>query len=116
MDQRNGAQNEAKFQECFRDLRGYHRLAAAMSRNGDLVQVRKFGFMNYLNLLAMQAELINLQNEFQVVAKLDNESTEFAVNFGSCKESTEFKDQWCLLKQIRKKLKEYSEFQSLKYQ
>ena len=53
---------------------GYHRLASIMAREQDLAVSRRFGFVNIISLLSLQAEVQELQEDFRDQCKEDTTS------------------------------------------
>lgn len=97
-----------------REPRGYHRLAELMGQYPEVAIFRRFGPLNMLNLLSLQAELIDLQVEFRDIWAEDEESTDdtekrFSTYFRQL-HNAEDSFQLKKLKTIRDKLQEYSEF------
>ncbi|TVY80581.1 hypothetical protein LSUE1_G007655 [Lachnellula suecica] len=94
---------------------GYHKLAALMGSLSESAIFRRFGTLNMVNLLSLQAELVQLQVEFQDICHEDDHSEDPSDKlFSSC-----FRDlrnsaggvndeQWRKLLDIRKKLSEYN--------
>ncbi|CAD0089284.1 unnamed protein product [Aureobasidium mustum] len=89
---------------------GYHRLADLMGRYPETAIFRRFSSLNMINLLSLQAELIELRENCEDVwAKdggLDNIDEEKLSTF--LKDSSQYK----LLLKLRKKLREYSTAQA----
>lgn len=97
---------------------GYSRLAALMGENPETAVFKRFASLNALNLLYMQAELVDLENSLQRQAKADAESGHFerslyARDWQTLRDSTtaEYGDstQWNTALKLREKLGEYSE-------
>ncbi|KAG9556937.1 hypothetical protein KCU71_g11189, partial [Aureobasidium melanogenum] len=101
------------FTQKLREPQGYHRLADIMGRYPDIAIFRRFGCLNMMNLLCLQAELIELQIACEGVWQADDNSDEkdkkmFSTNFHELfmkKESSQYK----LLLELREKLREYNE-------
>lgn len=101
-------------------VNGYSKLASLMGAYPGTLIFRRFGAISAQNLLYLQAELVHLEHEFQKYT-LTNERSEDAVRrdlfstdwftLAHTDEGTE--PQWCLMLQIRAKLKEYGHHQSL---
>ena len=96
---------------------GYTRLASLMGAHPETAILRRFGYLNALNLLYLQAELTNLENALQKEAKADAESghfdrTLYNRDWQSLSESVTTENgnprQWELMLQVREKLNEYS--------
>jgi len=96
---------------------GYTRLASLMGAHPETAILRRFGSLNALNLLYLQAELTNLENALQKEAKADAESghfdrTLYNRDWQSLSESVTTENgnprQWELILQVREKLNEYS--------
>lgn len=95
-------------------LSGYYRLAELMSRSQDTAIFRRFRLMNLMNLLGLQAELVDLQRQLkdlytdaELQLSFDEEEKEFAVNFRKLLASGHSR-HLTLLKKTREILKEYS--------
>lgn len=101
---------------------GYSRLASLMGAHPETAILRRFGSLNALNLLYLQAELTNLENSLHKAATADSKSGQFerslyARDFQTLLESVKGvgekgghnPTQWNLMLQIREKLNEYSE-------
>lgn len=97
--------------------RGYHRLADLMGQYPETAIFRRFGDLNMLNILSLQAELIDLRVEFRDTWAEDDGSAEP----GEKEYSTWFRKlikaedsiQLDLLNKIREKLRLYSKFRSV---
>ena len=97
---------------------GYPRLASLMGAHPEAAIFRRFGSLNALNLLHLQAELTHLESELYRQAKADAESGHFERSlydrdWQTLSQSATAKDanpeQWKLLLQVRDKLRQYSE-------
>jgi len=93
-----------------------------MGAHPETAIIRRFGSLNALNLLYLQAELTNLENTFHQEAKANQESGHldrvlYARDWESLRDSVTDEDsnpaQWNLMLKIREKLVEYSEFECL---
>ncbi|KAM7214997.1 hypothetical protein V8F06_009599 [Rhypophila decipiens] len=100
---------------------GYHRLAALMGAHPETAIFRRFGQLNGLNLLYLQAELTNLENDLHRAAKSDSKSSHYersiyARDWQTLHESGDAKaekdggnpTQWNIMLQVRDKLNEYN--------
>lgn len=92
--------------------RGYHRLADLMGHYPEAAIFRRFGSLNMLNLLSLQAELIDLQVQFRDIWAEDEGSPDdcekqFSTYFRTLRKS-EDSLQFTMLLSIREKIKEYS--------
>lgn len=100
---------------------GYPRLASLMGAHPETAIFRRFGQLNVLNLLYLQAELTNLENSLHEAIKADSESKNFersiySRDWQTLQESVTVEGQkcggdptqWNLVLQIRDKLNEYS--------
>lgn len=92
--------------------KGYPRLAQLMGTFSHTAIVRRFGTLNALNLLSLQAELIYLEQDYQSRVERDNLSDNIDISvlsedFEALRESD---GRQCKLlhTKIRPKLKEYS--------
>jgi hypothetical protein len=95
---------------------GYHRLAQVMGRSGELAMFRKFNDSNMLSLMSLQAELVELRDDFYAIATDDDKrghdfDRNFAALFASKHQANNF--QYEKLAIIRDKTKEYSQMSSL---
>lgn len=100
---------------------GYARLASLMSAHPETAVLRRFSYLNNLNLLYFQAELANLENALAEAASKDAKSGDveriiYARDWQSLSESLRATNddahdstQWKIMLDIREKLKEYSE-------
>ena len=105
---------------------GYSRLASMMGGHPETAIFRRFGSLNALNLLYLQAELTNLENSLHKQADADAGSGHFerslyARDWQSLSESATAEDgndptQWNTMLIIRDKLDEYSGLSELPLQ
>jgi hypothetical protein len=88
---------------------GYHRVAEFMSAHGEIAILRRFGRLNMLNLMYLQAEITNLEHELDEMAS-QNPNIKAAKDWVTLSESTHDEDrlQWALTLELRKKLSEFS--------
>lgn len=93
---------------------GYYRLAELMNSSPDTTIFRRFNQLNLMNLLGLQAELIDLQRQWknlytdpEIQADFDEEEKLFAVNFQKLLASEDSR-HLTVLKRTREVLKEYS--------
>ena len=91
--------------------RGYHKLAAIMSDDKDIAIFRRFDDLNLLNLLSLQAEILELRQSLRRTCSLDDNHGQENVK----KYSSNFKlsrnnnsEQYKSIEIIRQKLKDYS--------
>lgn len=96
---------------------GYSRLASLMGAHPEIATFRRFGALNALNLLYMQAELTDLENGLHKQAKSDAESGHFERSiyhrdWQTLSESLTTEDgnpaQWRTMLKVKDKLSEYS--------
>ncbi|KAI7152787.1 hypothetical protein KC349_g8777 [Hortaea werneckii] len=92
--------------------KGYHRLADLMGHYPETAIFRRFGALNMLNLLSLQAELIDLQVQFRDIwveddASVDLDEKDYSTYFRKLVKS-ETSLQYEMLLEIRKKLQEYN--------
>ena len=95
--------------------RGYHKLAALVGSYSEMVIFPQFGALNMLNLLSMQAELVDLELRFQNISR-QNENfdgaapRDYSIEFRSLRSSQDTVDdlQWQTLLKIQEKLERYS--------
>ena len=98
--------------------KGYPRLAALMSNEKEVAIFRRFDDLNILSLLALQAEIIDLENDLRQEFRIE-ETTKIGTqqqpqsnlvldseNFKQSREGNS--EQYQKLRVIRDKLKEYS--------
>jgi hypothetical protein len=93
-------------------IEGYPQIAHLMSNHEEFAILRKFGNLSMLNLLHMQAELMNLEEKYYAIAHDDEKHSD--ISYGSrdwwsltradCEGRSE---QWNVLLDIREKLNEY---------
>lgn len=97
---------------------GYPRLAALMGTHPEMTAFRRFGSLNALNLLYLQAELMSLEIKLQKQAEVDTASGHFENSiyhrdWQTLSEPTKTESgkstQWHIMLEVRDKLKEYSE-------
>jgi hypothetical protein len=121
------------------EKRGYHKLALLMDEQNETAIFRRFGKLNLLNLMALQAELVELEDDFNTSWDDDETSTDpdrkqLAVSFKALRKSQSAiaspnsrasenagasptvpepkARQGKILLDIREKLKEYSQHSS----
>ncbi|KAI6910507.1 hypothetical protein KC318_g2947 [Hortaea werneckii] len=92
--------------------KGYHRLADLMGHYPETAIFRRFGALNMLNLLSLQAELIDLQVQFRDIwveddASVDLDEKDYSTYFRKLVKS-ETSLQYEMLLEVRKKLQEYN--------
>lgn len=94
---------------------GYHTLASLMGRDGEYAIFRKFSSLNMLNLMSMQAELLQLEEEYKRVVRLHERGINGVVLVASFNNLHQAKDseQKKVLDKIRLKLDEYSKSSSV---
>ena len=93
--------------------RGYPRLAALMGKEKDIAIFRRFDDLNILSLLSLQAEIVQLEKEFQIECAADElggrqPALQFSSNFQLSRES--HSEQTRRLQAIKSLVKEYSTF------
>ena len=95
--------------------RGYSKLATLMGAHHETTIFRRFGKLNMLNLLSLQAELTDLEVKFENIRKEDEDSGDefrmlYAVDFREMRDHANDANnlQWQMLLDIRAKLQEYS--------
>ena len=98
-----------------REPQGYHELTEKLlGRDPSLASFRRFGSLNMLNLLSLQAELTLLKRTFEQLSAMDDQGPGKAAYYSQSFETMlnyppgERPEQWRLLMEIRAKLKEYS--------
>jgi len=105
---------------------GYRRLANIMSEDKHIAIFRRFDEVNIVLLMALQAEIVELQRQFQSKSKEDDEKgLPYSSNFHALRQSAHGKivqgdnegcvskdDQSGLLKSLGSKMIEYSKSQS----
>jgi len=96
---------------------GYPKLACHMGIHPELAIFRRFGNLNALNLLYLQAELIHLEKKLRSLEIVDSEtqlgsSSSYARDWYWLNNSAfeDNSDQIQIIHEIRTKLKEYSQF------
>ncbi|KAH0000756.1 hypothetical protein KCU78_g15219, partial [Aureobasidium melanogenum] len=92
---------------------GYHRLADLMGQYSETAIFRRFGVLNAITLLSLQAELIDLQVQFRDIWAEDDRSDDsdeqqFSTYFRKLRESGD-SIQYEMLQEIRAKLREYND-------
>jgi hypothetical protein len=95
-------------------MEGYGKLAHLMGNShtdGHFLIFQKFGHLGALNLLYLQAEIINLQETLVALAKEDAESADPERQLSTrdwwALSSAEDSEQWETFLQLRSKLKAY---------
>jgi len=92
---------------------GYPQIADIMSKYPELTMFRRFKGLNALNLLYLQAELMQIEKDLQDLQKADNiTNSKYAADYSWLMASaeTENDQQWRLIQKMNKKLKEYSKY------
>lgn len=90
-------------------MTGYHRIAEFMSAHGDVAIIRRFGKLNMLNLLYMQADLTRLEDQLSQIAN-QNPNITAAKDWVTLCESAQDQDQLQhrLTLEMREKLGRFS--------
>ena len=97
-----------------KDYVGYSKLAHFMSQNRDAAIFRRFGLLNMMNLLRLQAELQDLEQQLKEIWKEDREAVssrrrDFGKDFRTMRHHMEADStQYDMLEEIGLKLREYS--------
>lgn len=93
---------------------GYHTLASLMGRGGEYAIFRKFSSLNMLNLMSMQAELLELEEEYKRVLFRNEKAPDGVALVASFKNlrQAEQSEQKKVMDKIRLKLDEYSKSSS----
>lgn len=102
------------------EKKGYSKIASFMQEHPEDVIVRRFAALNLQNILYLQAEVINLQRDIEKLEADNNSSGEedrpdFAFDWYSLAHMHSTPgagEQWEKWLQLRKALKEYSQFVS----
>ena len=96
---------------------GYHKLAAFMGKSRQVSIFRRFGSLTMFNLLSLQAELVELERDFQDIRQEDDGSSDgvregLSLSFHNLRASKgTFNDyQLKMLEEIRPKLGKYRTF------
>lgn len=88
---------------------GYHTLASLMGRDGEYAIFRKFSSLNALNLMSLQAELLELEEQYKMAVmsrKTDSRGVALSTSWKSLHESNS--EQKRILLEVREKLAVYS--------
>jgi hypothetical protein len=88
---------------------GYPQLADLMGRHGEIAIFRKFGALNILNLMSLQAELLDLQEDLKNLYQDDQSNTTLR-DFYAMRNSPLHQEK---MVDIRGKLGEYSNIHCL---
>ena len=95
--------------------RGYPKLAALMGSHQETAIFRRFGMLNMLNLLSLQAELTDFEVQLESIIQEDETSGDtnrmlHAIDFRELRAYAKEGDDlhWQMLLDIRAKLQEYS--------
>ncbi|XDG03573.1 hypothetical protein ABKA04_003188 [Annulohypoxylon sp. FPYF3050] len=102
------------------DKKGYSKIASFMQDHPEDTIVRRFAALNLQNILYLQAEVINLQRDYDKLEADNNSSVEddrrnFAFDWytlAHIHDTPGSDKQWEKWQQLRKALKEYSQFAS----
>ena len=92
--------------------KGYHRLASLMSNDKDVAIFHRFDDLNILSLLALQAEIIDLEKDLRRECRIEDmmsngpDPVYYSENFKLSREGNS--EQYRKLTDIRNRLKEYS--------
>ncbi len=108
----NKQQNAAPMAAVAYKPQGYPRLAGIMTRDKSTAIFRRFDDLTLLNLLSLQAEIVDLQKHFRLQCELDDNS-----KVGNEKEYSQYflklhnsdGDQLRKLREIGEKIQKYSE-------
>ena len=97
--------------------RGYPALARIMGPYPGMSMFKRFAQLNARNLLYMQAEIIDLEQQLEIIALEDETGTEashhdFSVDALKLREDADG-EQWEMILAIRGKLKDYSTISTL---
>lgn len=111
----NNLQEAPQTQQVGREISGYPKLALHMSRFPESAVFRRFKELNMITLLRLQAELHDMEHQFQEVREEDSESGNlvramYTADFRLMRDWKESGDslQYDLLVSIGDKLKQYS--------
>lgn len=95
---------------------GYHKLADLMSQYSETAIFRRFSSLSMLSILSLQAELVELQDDFRIICREDDSDAsspdkDFSRYFHKLRASRDGvnDEQLKHLRAIRMKLAEYSE-------
>lgn len=104
--------------EILRAMGGYHEIAGLMNKFPITAVFKRFGWLNYLNILYFQAELAILEECIRDEAQKDRESSDrerrqYFQSFrhlhgGRTETGAKNTTQWDLVVRMRKVLKQYS--------
>ncbi|KAL1969630.1 hypothetical protein VTN77DRAFT_8183 [Rasamsonia byssochlamydoides] len=94
--------------------KGYAKVAMMMCRNGELGIFRRFGELNFRNLLYLQAELIKLEGDLQELAQADQKSDNpmrryYDQHWPLLSDPHAGNAQWNKMLEIRRTLREYND-------
>ena len=94
-------------------IEGYPQIAQFMSEHKELGILRRFGELNMLTLLHLQAELMHLEEAYSRLSETDEKSSSRAYRSRDWWSLTQLdcngnREQWDLLLQIRETLDKYS--------
>jgi len=96
---------------------GYAKVARLMSRHAEMACIRGFKSLSFQNLLYLQAELVELETEYERLAVDDRQSSHprkslYEKNWKLLSESKQDgnDEQWKKILEIRSKLREYCEY------
>ncbi|KAI1456510.1 hypothetical protein F4805DRAFT_458716 [Annulohypoxylon moriforme] len=100
------------------DKKGYSKIALFMQDHPEDAMVRRFSALNLQNILYLQAEIIDLERDIEKLEAGNNSSAEddrrnFAFDWytlAHIHDTPDSGEQWGKWLQLRKVLKEYSQF------
>lgn len=94
-----------------RKVTGYHKLADYLGSSRRNSIFRRFGNLTMLNLLTLQAELLNLEAQYRS-EHCDNNEADDTEGFAFCIQKLEYSgaSQWKLALKVREKLNQYRKF------
>ncbi|KAF1951111.1 hypothetical protein CC80DRAFT_481821 [Byssothecium circinans] len=93
-----------------RQLHGYHRMARMMGKSDELAIFRKFNDVNMLSLLSLQAEILELRDDFYIICEGDEElGRDFSTSMLHLlqEKNDSGKNQYQALELIRDKIQQY---------
>lgn len=97
-------------------MKGYTKIAALMGNYSESLMIRQFNELNVQNILYLQAELVDLEQDYRELEKENDASTDaekarFSLDWytlSTTKEDGGDNEQWRTAIKIREKLQEYS--------
>ncbi|MCJ1382085.1 hypothetical protein MMC17_005197 [Xylographa soralifera] len=95
--------------------KGYPQLSTILGNFEEMAMFRKFTRLNFANLAYMQAEILILETELDVIGEMNEQGGNWMQESVEELRKHPESPQWAKIKEIRSKLKEYSKSTKLKH-